>query len=64
MYLKPQCNFVLFQVSTIFWWDNFDRNIETALGAGSIHTKPGIAFQEDSATTVMRQEDISIPKSK
>ena len=54
----------LFQVSTVFWWDNFDRNIETTSGAGSIHTTPGIAFQEDSAAVVVRQEEISIPKSK
>ena len=37
---------------------------ETASGAGSIHNTPGIAFQEDSAAAVMRQEDISVPKSK
>ena len=62
--MEPQYNFLLFQVSTIFSWDNFDRNIETASGAGSIHNTPGIAFQEDSAAAVMRQEDISVPKSK
>ena len=39
---------------TTFWWDNFDRNIETASGAGSSHNKPGIMFQEESVCTVMR----------
>ncbi|CAB3984611.1 Hypothetical predicted protein [Paramuricea clavata] len=52
------------KVSTIFWWDNFDRNVETASGAGSIHNTPGIAFQEHSDAAVMRQDDISIPRSK
>ena len=50
-------------MSTIFWWDNFDRNIETASGSGSIHNTPGIAFQEISSEAVNREEDISIPKS-
>ena len=56
--------FLFFKVSTIFWCDNFDRNVETAFGAGSIHNTPGIAFQEHSAAAVMRQEDITIFKSK
>ena len=49
---------------TIFWWDNFDRNIETMSGSGSIHNTPGIAFQETSLQAVARKEDVSIPKSK
>ena len=49
---------------TTFWWDNFDRNIETASGAGSIHNTTGIMFQEESACTVNRNENVSIPKSK
>ena len=52
------------KVLTISWWDNFDRNIETASGAGSIHNTPGIMFQEESACTVNRNENVSIPKSK
>ena len=56
--------FLFFKVSTIFWCDNFDRNVEAASGAGSIHNTPGIAFQEHSAAAVMRQEDITISKSK
>ena len=49
---------------TTFWWDNFDRNIETASGAGSSHNKPGIMFQEESACTVNSNENVSISKSK
>ena len=52
------------KVLTTFWWDNFDRNIETASGAGFIHNTPGIMFQEESACTVNRNENVSIPKSK
>ena len=52
------------KVPTIFWWDNFDRNIETSSGAGSIHNTPGIAFQEHTAAAVMRKEQITIPRSK
>ena len=48
---------------TIFWWDNFDRFIDTGTGGGSIHNTPGIAFQEQSADTVRRQES-SINRSK
>jgi hypothetical protein len=51
-------------VSTIFWWDNFDRSIETASGSGSIHNTPGVAFQEVSSQAVNREENISIPMSK
>ena len=51
-------------MSTIFWWDNFDRNIETASGSRSIHNTPGIAFQEVSSQAVNREENISIPMSK
>ena len=52
------------KVTTTFWWDNFDRNIETASGAGSIHNTPGIVFQEESESTVTRDTTVSIPRSK
>ncbi len=52
------------KVTTTFWWDNFDRNIETASGAGSIHNTPGIVFQEESEGVASRNEAISIPRSK
>ena len=44
------------KVSTTFWWDNFDRNIETASGPGSIHNTPGAMFQEESACTVSQSQ--------
>ena len=52
------------KVTTTFWWDNFDTNIETASGAGSIHNTPGIVFQEQSKSTITRDTNVSIPKSK
>ena len=51
------------QVSTIFWWDNFDRNAETSTGGGSIHNTPAIVFQEQSSNTVWKKHEINIPKS-
>ena len=62
--LKIAVKSLFFKVSTIFWWDNFDRNIETVSGAGSVHNTPGVVFQENSAAAVMRHEDVSIPRSK
>lgn len=56
--------FLPFLVSTIFWWDNFNRNVETSSGTGSIHNTPGIAVQEESTGTVLQKEDVSIPKTK
>ena len=47
----------------IFWWDNFDRFVDTGTGAGSIHNTPAIAFQEETCDTVKRQ-DITIKRSK
>jgi hypothetical protein len=52
------------KVTTTFWWDSFDRNVETASGAGSIHNTPGIVFQEESESTVTRDTTVSIPRSK
>ena len=62
--LKIAVKSLFFKVSTIFWWDNFDRNIETVSGAGSVHNTPGVVFQENSAAAVKRHEDVSIPRSK
>ena len=52
------------KVTTTFWWENFDRTIETASGAGSIHNTPGIVFQEQLKSTITRDTNVSIPKSK
>lgn len=48
----------------MFWWDNFDWNVQIASGSGSIHTIPGVAFQEEGVGTTVRNEEIGIPKSK
>ena len=52
------------KVITTFLRDNFDRNMETASGAGSIHNTPNIVFQEQSKSTITRDTNVSIPKSK
>ena len=62
--LKIADKSLFFKVSTIFWWDNFDRNIETVSGAGSVHNTPGVVCQENSAAAVMRHENVSIPRPK
>ena len=62
--LKIAVKSLFFKVSTIFWWDNFDRNIEMVSRAGSVHNTPGVVFQENSAAAVIRHEDVSIPRSK
>ena len=53
-------------MSTIFWWDNFDRNIETEAGGGSIHNTPGVVFQEKNESSAIHENEISIvhPNSK
>ena len=38
--------------------------METASGSRLIHTTPSIAFQEEGLGTTVRNEEISIPKSK
>ena len=49
------------KVPTVFWWDNFDRNIETTTGAGSIHNTPGVVFQEKTEHCIERNEDVNLP---
>ena len=47
----------------IFWWDNFDRFVDTGTRGESIHNTPGIGFQEETSDTV-RRKDSSINRSK
>ena len=49
--------------STIFWWDNFDRFVDTGARVGSIHNTPGIACQDETSDRVKRK-DLSINRSK
>lgn len=51
-------------VPIVFWYDNFDRFVDSPTGAGSIHNTPGIAFQEKTSRTIQRTADITIPKSR
>ena len=46
------------------WWDNFDRNIDTEAGGGSIHNTPGVVFQEKSPSAKLSEQNISITNSK
>ena len=52
------------QVPTIFWWDNFDKNVDRSVGGGSIHITPGIAFQEIVSEAEYQKETVAIPRSK
>ena len=45
-------------------WNNFDCNVQTRSGGGSIHNIPAIVFQEQSSDTIWRKHVINIPKSK
>ena len=48
---------------TLFWWDNFDRKIETTSGKGSTHNTPEVAFQEITDDTTLTEIQLSISKS-
>ena len=50
------------KVKTFFWWDNFDCNKETI--EGSVHTCHGVAFQEESAESMERNQVFEVPESK
>lgn len=51
-------------VLTVFWMDNFDHNIETSTGHGTIHNTHGVAYQEQSDSSIARKEAEEIPRSK
>ena len=51
-------------VPTFFWWDNFDQNIESMTGHGTIHTTHGEAFQEHCPSSIVRDETRSLTRSK
>ena len=50
------------KVKIFFWWDNFDCNKETI--EGSVHTCHGVAFQEESAESMERNQVFEVPESK
>ena len=50
------------KVKTFFWWDNFHCNKETI--EGSVHKCHGVAFQEESAESMERNQVFKVPESK
>ena len=51
-------------VLTTFWFDNFDQNIETSTGHGTIHNTHGVVYQEESVEAIRREYFVDIPRSK
>ena len=43
------------QVPTVFWWDNFNRNVDIKAEGGSIHNTPRVVFQERTDSTKRSQ---------
>ena len=37
----------------IFWWNNFDRFVDASSGENSIHSTPGVAFQQRTENTAL-----------
>ena len=52
------------EVLTVFWMDNFDHNVETLTGHGTIHNTHAVAYQEESDETIKCQDFIQIPRTK
>ena len=52
------------EVLTVFWMDNFDHNVETVTGHGTIHNTHAVAYQEESDETIKCQDFIQIPQTK
>ena len=50
-------------VLTHFWADNFDMDVETPHGKGTIHSTHMIAFQEKSESSVLYSKAVNIPRS-
>ena len=48
---------------TVFWWDNFDQNVDIEAGGGSIHNTPGVAFQEKTEPTKLCQLEQEMAKT-
>ena len=51
-------------VLTHFWTDNFDMDVETPHGKGSIHSTHMIAFQEKSESSVMYSKAVNIHRGR
>ena len=51
-------------VPAVFWWGNFDKNVDTSVGGGSTQITPGTAFQEVVSEAEYQKETVTIPRSK
>ena len=51
-------------VLTVFWADNFDKNVDKETGVGAINMTTIMGFQESSAGTVRTECKASVPKTK
>ena len=51
-------------VSTVFWVDNFDKNLDTEHGGRAINMTTMMAFQEMSEGAIRADIDSSIEKSR
>ena len=49
------------QVITFFWWDNFDCKKDNTVG--SLHTTHGVAYQEESTTSLEQSISFQVEKS-
>ena len=52
------------KVPTIFWWDNFDENIDKSGGGGSMHIALGMVCKEPVTDSQCLKEIVSIAISK
>ena len=50
-------------VLTVFWMDNFDQDIETVTGHGTILNTDGVAYQEISDGSFYHNAAVEIPRS-
>ena len=51
-------------VLTVFWADNFDKNVDKEVGGGAINMTTIMAFQENSDGAVSADRKISVPKNR
>eukprot|EP00794_Sanderia_malayensis_P001334 gene1334-biopygen1064 len=51
-------------VLTVFWADNFDRNLETATGHGAVHSTHMVAFQEESQFAELGSQRLKIDRTR
>ena len=60
--LKPKGNKDV--ILTVFWADNFDMNLETLTGHGSVHSTHMVAFQEESDVSTTSKQQMKFARTK